>query len=41
MAMDEAAMHELQHGEQAARRGVPSLVWRAGQARRLAKIREW
>ena len=30
-----------QHGEQAALRGVPSLVWRAGQDRRLALIREW
>ncbi len=30
-----------QHGEQAARRGVPSLVWRAGQDRRLSLLRQW
>lgn len=30
-----------QHGEEAARRGVPSLVWRAGQERRLGLIRAW
>ena len=30
-----------QHGEQAALRGVPSLVWRAGQDRRLSLIRQW
>lgn len=29
------------HGDQAALRGVPSLVWRAGQERRLALIRQW
>jgi SAM-dependent methyltransferase len=31
----------LQHGDQAALRGVPSLVWRAGQDRRLSLIRQW
>jgi SAM-dependent methyltransferase len=30
-----------QHGEQAALRGVPSLVWRAGQERRMGLIRQW
>jgi len=29
------------HGERAAVRGNPSLVWRAGQNRRLAMIRQW
>lgn len=41
MTMDSATIHEMQHGEQAARRGVPSLVWRAGQDRRLNMIRQW
>ncbi|MEA3334906.1 MAG: class I SAM-dependent methyltransferase [Chloroflexota bacterium] len=30
-----------QHGDRAAIRGVPSLVWRAGQERRLNLIRQW
>jgi 2-polyprenyl-3-methyl-5-hydroxy-6-metoxy-1,4-benzoquinol methylase len=30
-----------QHEAQAALRGVPSLVWRAGQERRLHLIRQW
>lgn len=29
------------HGERAAARGNPSLIWRAGQDRRLAMIRRW
>jgi SAM-dependent methyltransferase len=29
------------HGERAARRGNPSLVWRAGQSRRLEMILRW
>ncbi|MEZ4770709.1 MAG: class I SAM-dependent methyltransferase [Caldilineales bacterium] len=41
MAMDSATIHDMQHGEQAALRGVPSLVWRAGQDRRLNMIRQW
>lgn len=41
MAMDSATIYEMQHGEQAALRGVPSLVWRAGQDRRLNMIRQW
>ena len=39
--MDSATIHEMQHGENAARRGVPSLVWRAGQDRRLNMVRQW
>ncbi|MCB0236685.1 MAG: class I SAM-dependent methyltransferase [Anaerolineae bacterium] len=31
----------MQHGENAALRGVPSLVWRAGQDRRLNMVRQW
>ncbi|MCB0257234.1 MAG: class I SAM-dependent methyltransferase [Anaerolineae bacterium] len=31
----------MQHGQQAALRGVPSLVWRAGQDRRLNMVRHW
>lgn len=41
MAMDSATIHEMQHGDNAALRGVPSLVWRAGQDRRLNMIRQW
>lgn len=37
----EATVIETQHSVQAARRGVPSLVWRAGQERRLNLIRQW
>jgi SAM-dependent methyltransferase len=39
--MNSEAIYELQHSDQAALRGVPSLVWRAGQERRLALIRQW
>ena len=39
--IEESALYERQHSEQAARRGVPSLVWRAGQERRLNLIRQW
>ena len=31
----------LNHSDKAALRGEPSYVWRSGQARRLAMIREW
>jgi len=33
--MDDTAIFDRQHSTQAARRGVPSLVWRSGQQRRL------
>lgn len=39
--MNETAIFEKQHSPQAALRGVPSLVWRAGQERRLNLIRQW
>lgn len=39
--MDSTAIFEKQHSEQAALRGVPSLVWRAGQERRMGLIRQW
>lgn len=39
--MDSSAIFEKQHSEQAALRGVPSLVWRAGQERRMGLIRQW
>ncbi len=39
--MDSTAIFEKQHSEQAAVRGVPSLVWRAGQERRMGLIRQW
>lgn len=39
--MNSAAIHERQHSQQAAVRGVPSLVWRAGQERRLSLVRQW
>ena len=39
--MDSTAIFEKQHSLQAAERGVPSLVWRAGQERRLKLIRQW
>lgn len=39
--MDSTAIFEKQHSQQAAVRGVPSLVWRAGQERRLHLIRQW
>lgn len=38
---DSMTVATAQHGEQAALRGVPSLVWRAGQDRRLSLIRQW
>ena len=38
---DGMTIASAQHGEQAALRGVPSLVWRAGQDRRLSLIRQW
>ncbi len=34
-------LRRTDHGDRAARRGVPSLVWRAGQDRRLNLIRHW
>lgn len=40
--MVESARHPIDlHGERAARRGNPSLVWRAGQDRRLDLILRW
>jgi SAM-dependent methyltransferase len=39
--LNDTAIFERQYGEQAARRGVPSLVWRAGQERRMGLIRQW
>ncbi|MCA9865086.1 MAG: hypothetical protein KC410_01205, partial [Anaerolineales bacterium] len=33
--------HELGHSDKAAERGEPGYVWRAGQDRRLAMIRQW
>ncbi len=39
--MNSTAIFEKQHSQQAALRGVPSLVWRAGQERRLGLIRQW
>ena len=39
--MDDTAVFERQHSPQAALRGVPSLVWRSGQERRLNLIRQW
>jgi SAM-dependent methyltransferase len=39
--MNSTATYEMQHNDQAALRGVPSLVWRAGQERRLSLIRQW
>lgn len=39
--MNRDAIFEFQHSDQAALRGVPSLVWRAGQDRRLRLIRQW
>jgi len=39
--VDSTAIFEKQHSEQAALRGVPSLVWRAGQERRMGLIRQW
>lgn len=39
--MNDTAIFERQHSEQAALRGVPSLVWRAGQERRMGLIRQW
>lgn len=39
--MDDTAIFDRQHSTQAARRGVPSLVWRSGQQRRLNLIRQW
>jgi SAM-dependent methyltransferase len=40
MSNDSPTLLDL-HGERAARRGNPSLVWRAGQDRRLEMIRHW
>ena len=39
--MNDTAIFERQHSQQAALRGVPSLVWRAGQERRMGLIRQW
>ncbi len=39
--LNDTAIFERQHSEQAALRGVPSLVWRAGQERRMGLIRQW
>jgi SAM-dependent methyltransferase len=39
--LNSTAIFEKQHSQQAAVRGVPSLVWRAGQERRLNLIRQW
>ena len=39
--MNDTAIFERQHSQQAALRGVPSLVWRAGQERRVGLIRQW
>lgn len=39
--MNSEAIYKIQHSDQAAQRGVPSLVWRAGQERRLGLIRRW
>ncbi len=39
--MNDSAIFEKQHSQQAALRGVPSLVWRAGQERRTGLIRQW
>ncbi|HSN76424.1 MAG TPA: class I SAM-dependent methyltransferase [Anaerolineae bacterium] len=39
--MNDTAIFERQHSERAALRGVPSLVWRAGQERRMGLIRQW
>lgn len=38
---ERAAIAAEEHGDVAALRGVPSLVWRAGQARRLEMILKW
>jgi len=39
--LNDTAIFERQHSQQAALRGVPSLVWRAGQERRMGLIRQW
>lgn len=39
--MNDQVIYERQHSQQAALRGVPSLVWRAGQERRVGLIRQW
>ncbi len=39
--MSDAPAFTHDHGDHAALRGVPSLVWRAGQERRLGLIRQW
>jgi SAM-dependent methyltransferase len=39
--LNDSVIFEKQHSQQAALRGVPSLVWRAGQERRTGLIRQW
>jgi SAM-dependent methyltransferase len=39
--MIQPATHHVTYSEKAAERGEPGYVWRAGQERRLAMIRQW